>query len=303
MAKASSAVSLLACPSCAGPLADWPKGDASGVVRCATCGPYPVLAGVPVLVPFPAAWCAAYREPALASLAERGLDVEVALEVLRAFADAAPRAEPLRFGDDWTRDEAEGVEAVGVMPGPVSHALAALLDDAAEHAPAAWLLARLPQNARVAEVGCGAGRLSAKLAQRAKALVVLDLSLRAVLLARERARRVRGAQVAAAVADAEALPLAPGALDVVVAEQVVDLLDDVPAFLEGLKRSAPLTLLTTPEPGLGLDDEEVLARLVTQAGLRIAERADGLPWVRRGSARFIELYLVQALALTSRRKR
>ncbi len=294
---------MLACPECADSLVGWPRGEtASGVVRCSSCGPYPVLGGVPVLVPSPAAWCATYRESALASLAERGLATPEALEVLRAFADAAPRTDPMRFGDDWTRDEAEGVEGKGVMPGPVSRSLSKLLDEALEHAPERWLLEHLPAKARVAEVGCGAGRLSMKLAGRARSLVVLDLSLRAALLARERARRVRGARVVAAVADAEALPLAPGGVDVVVAEHVVDLLEDVPAFLQSVKRSAKLTLLTTPEPGLGLDDEKVLARLATQAGLRIDARADGLPWVRRGSARFLELYLVQALALSRRGK-
>lgn len=289
---------VLACPRCGGALAHAVSSrEGSGVTRCRRCGPYPVLAGVPVLVPHPAEWCAAFRESALATLAEWGLARGDAVEVVDAFSDAAPATEPRRFGDDWTVHEAQGAAPETPVDGPAGRELAALLRTAQHEGPLEWLTARVPKDATVAEVGCGAGLLAQRVGQRARRQLVLDLSLRAVLAARERAERGERAEVLAVVADAEALPLRAGAVDLLVAEHLMDLLDDVPAFLEGARRAAKRVLLTTPEPRLAFTDDAALATLAEGAGFRVVEQADGLPWVRHGSARFLELYLVQALAL------
>lgn len=96
---------LLACPTCGRRLAS-DGGGPHGLYLCGRCGPYPRLAGVPVLVPHPAGWCASFREAVLASLAEVDAATRAAVDVVDAFAAAAPGAEAQRFGDDWTVDEA-----------------------------------------------------------------------------------------------------------------------------------------------------------------------------------------------------
>jgi SAM-dependent methyltransferase len=82
----------------------------------------------------------------------------------------------------------------------------------------------------IVEVGPGAGGLSSLIAPRAKKRhVIVDQSLRCVLLARSRARVAAGThadRVRGVVASAEALPFADGSVDTLVAENLVDLLDD-----------------------------------------------------------------------------
>lgn len=293
---------LLACPSCGGGLAR-DSGAAHGVHRCASCGPYPRLAGVPVLVPNPAEWCASFREAVLASLAEVGAATPAALEVVDAFAAGAPHAEARRFGDDWTDEEAArspvaGEPRRGGKNPPAS--LSAVLKASRARGPASWLVAHAPRLGTVLEVGCGAGHTSAALSKRGRRLIVADLSLRAALKARARVR-ASGGDVEGVVLDAEALPLRPRRVDAVVAENVVDLLEAPRDFLasakRALKKPGGRVLLTTPEPSLGTGDDGALARLAKQAGLRVTSRADGLVWTRVHSPRFVEVYVAQALAL------
>lgn len=287
---------LLVCPRCRRRLSSDGRGP-HGLYRCRRCGPYPRLAGVPVLVEEPAAWCGAFRDSVLASLAEVGAASDDAVAVVDAFASAAPHAEARRFGDDWTAEEARGAET-GEVRTP-SRALAALLAAARTASPASWLLRHAPRGGLVLEVGCGAGVTGAALARRAERLLVADWSLRAVLKARSRGLAA-GGEVAGVVLDAEALPLAAGAVDLLVAENLVDLLDAPARFLDEARRVlAPKgrALLTTPEPSLGGDDDGALRALAEAAGFAVAARADGLTWVRVHSARFVEVYAVQALAL------
>jgi len=289
---------LLACPACGARL-ESDGGGPHGVLRCAACGPYPRLAGVPVLAPSPAEWCAVFRESVLASLAEVDAASPDAVAVVDAFAAAAPGAEPRRFGDDWTAREASSVPEGGEGGGAGKSPLRALLGAARRAGPAALLTKRLPQAGVAVEVGCGAGVLSAALAQRARRLVVADLSLRAVLRARARAIAA-GGDVAGVVLDAEALPFASGAVDLLLAENVVDLLDAPADFFASAHRVVARggrVLLTTPEPSLGSDDDGQARALAELAGFRVAARADGLPWTRVHSARFVEVYVAQALEL------
>lgn len=287
---------LLVCPRCRRKLASDGRGP-HGLFVCRQCGPYPRLAGVPVLVKDAQAWCAGFRDAVLASLAEVGAASEDAVAVVDAFASAAPHAEPRRFGDDWTDDESHGAEG-GEARTP-SRALAALLATARTSSPASWLLRHAPRGGVVVEVGCGAGVTGAALARRAERLVVTDLSLRAVLKARARGMAA-GGEVAGVVVDAEALPFASGVVDLLVAEHLVDLLEAPAHFFREVRRVlAPKgrALVTTPEPSLGGDDDGALRALAEDAGFAVAARADGLTWVRAHSPRFVEVYAVQALAL------
>lgn len=287
---------------------------------------------MPVLVPQPADWCASFREAVLASLAEAGAATPDAVAVVDAFAAAAPRAEAQRFGDDWTREESNfreagavanagprtggGAEASGrarnaaqrpargarrakAMGARTSTALSALRLGARKSDLASWLLENCPEGGVLLEVGCGAGQLSARLAKRVDRLVAADFSLRAVLQSRTRALAA-GGDVEGVVLDAQALPFHAHSLDGVVAENVVDLLDAPRDFLAEARRvlkRGGRVLLTTPEPSLGTDDDGALARLAKRAGLQVTRRDDGLVWTRVHSARFVEVYLVQALAL------
>lgn len=278
---------VLRCPACGGALR-----DGGALVRCRACGPFPMLAGIPVLVGDPWGWCARFRESILATLAEFDAADAQSVEVVRAFADGRGAA-PELFGDDWTAHELRGEAAPAPVKGVAAKPLRALFEQSARSGPGAWLSSQVPPRAQVmVEVGCGAGERSELLAQRAEKLVVADLSLRAVLTARKRAARFR-ADVFGAVVDAENLPLAARSVDVLVAEHVVDLLDAPDAFFAGaaaaLAKKGRL-LLTTPEP-------VQLEALAAGAKLKIVDEADGLPWLRVNSERFIEVYLVRALAL------
>lgn len=285
--------SVLRCPRCGGALE-----MGQHLARCGACGPYPVLGEVPVLVADPAAYCATFHDAILAALAEQGLADREVVAVVEAFA--AGRAETAQaFGDDWTSHEASGDEAPVPVKGAATRALATLLRVAREEGPASWLAGRMRPVDLALEVGCGAGERSEVLAQHAQRLLVGDLSLRAVFRARARAAR-HDAEVAGVVMNAEALPVKRGALDLLVAEHVVDLLDEPFDFLtqarQALSRKGEL-LVTTPEPSLGFGEDAALERLAVRAKFRVKDRRDGLPWLRVNSARFVECYLVQALAL------
>lgn len=288
--------SALRCPRCGAALT-----LGAHLARCAACGPYPVLGDVPVLVVDPAAWCARFHDAALAALAEHGLADRETVAVVEAFAEGRAEA-PEAFGDDWTRHELEGDAAPALVKGPAAKALEALLEVNRREGPAAWLSQQVSSATLAVEVGCGAGARTEVLAGRVERLVVGDLSLRAVLNARRRAARF-DAELVGVVLDAEALPLRKGSVDLLVAEHLVDLLDDPATFLEGAKgalaRGGAL-LLTTPEPDLGSGDDDAVAELAKQAGLVVKARREGLPWLRVNSARFVETYLVQALRLERR---
>lgn len=277
----------LRCPRCLGRL----TSAGPSLLACAQCGPYPVLQGVPVLVPDPAAWCGRFYDAILAAMAEQG-DVEHHEVVLvQRFAEAAAQTrEP--FGDDWTPHELHRQPPPLPTSARAKKWVAGLL---AEPGPAAWLDARIAPCALAVEVGCGAGARTRVLAERCERVVVGDLSLRAVLTARE------DDHVQAVVMDAQALPFAARSVDLLVAENVVDLLDAPEAFLDGVRRvlrPSGQALLSTPDPALGTDDERALEALLAEAGLRVDEVARSLPWLRVNSRRFVELYFSDALSLS-----
>lgn len=286
--------SVLRCPRCGGGLEMGPH-----LARCAPCGPYPVLGGVPVLVTNPSDYCATFHDAILAALAEQGLADREGVAVVEAFAEGRHEAAQ-SFGDDWTSHEISGTPPPRPVKGAATRALSTLLSVAHKHGPGRWVEGKLHPVKLALEVGCGAGGRALLLAQKAQRLVLGDISLRAVLRARARAAR-HEADVVGVVMNAQALPLRRGSMDVVVAEQVVDLLDEPFEFLTQaramLTRQGRL-LITTPEPSLGFGGDEALERLAERAGFRVLERRDGLPWFRVSSPRFVECYLVQALEMS-----
>ncbi len=282
-------LSVLGCPRCSKKLA-----AAGTVLRCRSCGVYPVLGGVPILVPEPARWCASFYDSALAALAEVSLADDLSLSTLRAFAEGLPGEEAQRFGDDWTREELEGRAPPTMIEGVGSQALAELITLSEVQSVREWLAARVEGDC-VVEVGCGAGLLSEKLSA-AKRLVVIDLSLRAVLQASQRSG---GLPV---VGDATAVPVQKGVVDSLVAENVVDLLEAPGDFFVSAHRALRhrgRLLLCTPEPSLNdpEHDDSTVASLAQGVGFKVDDLLEGAPWLRRHSPRHLEVYLVQALSL------
>lgn len=284
---------VLRCPRCGSALE-----LAAQLARCAACGPYPILGGVPVLVADPSGYCARFHDAILATLAEQGLADRESVAVVEAFAEGRSDS-PEVFGDDWTSHEASGSEAPVPVKGAATRALKSLLDVAREDGPARWLERNMQPVKLALEIGCGAGERSEVIAKHAQRLLVGDLSLRAVFQARARASR-EDADVEGVVMNAEALPVRHGALDLLVAEHVVDLLDEPFEFFtrarKVLSKKGKL-LVTTPEPSLGFGEDDAVEQLAVRAKFRVKERRDGLPWLRINSSRFVECYLVQALAL------
>jgi SAM-dependent methyltransferase len=276
-------VTRFSCPACTEPLAD---------LTCEECEvEYPILGGVPLLVPSPEDWAATYRDAALAALAESGRADRESVHTIVELARFSDPDDRLAFGDDWTDSEryarpaprlqlgAEALEAydefLNVMRGPDAVLLEMLGDRVGD----------------CLELGPGAGSLSSELATRSSSFLVADLSLRSVFLALERA----GGE--GAVMDASWLALAPESLDTIVAANVIDLVDEPRELLErsmeALRPGGQL-LLTTPAPERGL------AALSEGLEMDVTHFIDGVPWLRPISARHHEIYAVQ---IVSARKR
>lgn len=259
-------------------------------------GVWPVLGGVPVLVPEPAAFLAAHRVPILAALAESGRATRADVERLDAFADAVVGVGAAALPDDFLDDE----EASPLPPGegPARDALVAFLR-AAREASLHARLATLCETGPVLEVGCGAGALTRRIPGRP--LVAVDRSVRAVL------RAVAGLDALGVVGLAEQLPVADRAFGTVVAANVVDLLDEPAAFLEEAARAlrpGGQLVLTTPDPGLGVRGSDgTLADLVVGAGLEVVAADEDAAWVRSHGPRHHEVYVVRLVVARRPRRR
>lgn len=261
--------------------------DGEGLLRDADGRPWPVLGGLPVLVPDPARWLATHRDAVLAALAEAGRCDGPTVATLRAFVDPVGPAGQEPLADDFLADE----EALPVTGLP---ALDALLDAARAADLHGRLAERVGDDGPVLEVGCGAGPLTRRM--RPSAVVVVDRSVRALL------RATADRDATAVIGLAEALPVADGAFAAVVAANLVDLLDEPAAFAEGALRAlrpGGRLVLSTPEPSLGTDDDDALQDLLVSVGF-VDVRAEGdLPWVRAHGPRHVEVYV--ARIVTARR--
>jgi SAM-dependent methyltransferase len=252
----------LRCPRCRGTLSQGPSfDDGSGLLLCGCETAFPVLAGVPILVPEPALYLHQYRDAVLATLAESGLATPEAVQLVLDFGAACPGGEPLRFGDDWVEDEVSWPEPVAGAP----EALRRLIEEA--HGAPERAIEELLGGPfeRVAELGCGAGLLTRRLRSRHTRVLACDLSLRAVLRA----------GLPGLVLDAEALPLA--GLDALVAANLIDLLDEPGLFLEEALETAGRVVLSTPEAELVSDAQETRA---------------AVPWLRPHGPAEWQLYLL-----------
>lgn len=245
-----------------------------------------------------------HRDAFLAALAETGEVSRSALARIEA-AHRHHRAEPEPLKDDITGPE-DGIADVGGPGGPAAEALGLLEEIAVARGPLAMLRERLagPEGtfARVAEIGPGAGRLTRLLAPLTEELVLVDKVPRTLWRARAKVVRAGHPAPVLAVAEGDALPLAPASYDRIVAMNVIDLLDDPAGFLErSLEALAPngRLLLTTPDPGLGASSSEVLAELIDALGGRTLEVVDGLPWLRHVTPRHRQVYLTQLVVASA----
>jgi SAM-dependent methyltransferase/uncharacterized protein YbaR (Trm112 family) len=296
---------FLACQECSGELTLGDELESqdddliTGSVECAECElSWPVLGGVPLMLSDPGAYLASYRESVLTSLVEVDRASPAALAIVDEFGSGYEN-EALRYGDDWTAEESGGSTPTLPASSPAQKHFAALVQANRECGLHATVL-KLLDNQRhdsIVEVGPGAGGLSRLLAERCDRLVLVDLSLRS-LLRSQTACAGAGAKVAAMVGDAAALELASDCAHAVVAANVVDLLEAPEPFLVSVSRWLVRRgefILTTPDPSLGSESDDALADLVASLEYQIDEQADGIPWIRRHSARYSQLYWLQAL--------
>jgi SAM-dependent methyltransferase/uncharacterized protein YbaR (Trm112 family) len=103
--------------------------------------------------------------------------------------------------------------------------------------------------------------------------------------------------VVAVVADATALPVPDGQVDLICALHLLDVLGDPAAFLAEAARTlrpGGCLLASTPEPALGTDDDETLFRLAQAHGFRLVERTDALVWPRVHGPRHVEVWVSAA---------
>jgi SAM-dependent methyltransferase/uncharacterized protein YbaR (Trm112 family) len=274
----------------------------SGLIRCGACeATYPVLAGVPILVARPMEWMASYRESILAALAEVGEADFRAVGVVDAFAQASLPQEPMRFGDDWVAGEGEAEREDWSPPEGPAPGLHQAIAQAAEVGPTEMMLALLGGRVgTVLELGIGSGVLSHGLSQFADRMVIADISLRAVLRTLSSLGGSVECTYEGVVLDADQMRFHEGALDAVMAANLVDLLDDPDNFAaavhEGLGDEGRL-ILSTPDPELGIPDGQSMRidGLLEDAGFSVDQALDGVPWLRQHNARHIEIYYTRLL--------
>ena len=296
---------FLSCQECSGELAldesleTREQELVTGTLECAECElTWPVLGGVPLMLPDPGAYLASYRESVLASLVEHERASSAALKLVDEFS-AGYAAEPMRYADDWTSHESARTEPVIAAGSSALSIFESLVEEARIHGLQSTVLELLGSQRydAIVEVGPGAGLVSCVLAQRCDKLVLVDLSLRS-LLCSQRLAAGGGAEVAAVLADVGSLEMASDCASAVVVANVVDLLEEAERFLLGVSRwlvRKGELILTTPDPSLGGDSDDALRDMMEALEYKIEETRDGIPWLRVHSARYSQLYWLQAL--------
>ena len=123
-----------------------------------------------------------------------------------------------------------------------------------EHRARYWFARRFAADKIVLDAACGTGYGSALLAETAKAVVGADLARDAIEYARQ---HFASPKVHFAQADCLALPFATGRLELIVAFEIIEHLDDAEAFLRELRRvldPSGLLILSTPNRLYYTDD-------------------------------------------------
>jgi len=191
------------CPVCHGPL-EW--GDSLGCEGCV--GDYPIVDGIPILLPRASRDDPGKREQAEHHDAEADPDYEV----------RRPHGTPAAFG--WMLAEKLRRSAIGL-----------------EHL--------IPGSTVVTLCG-GSGMDAESLARAGARTIVADISLGAARRARERGRRY-GLDIASVVADAEHLPLADRSVDIAYVHDGLHHLADPLAGVDEMARVAR-TAVSVNEP-------------------------------------------------------
>jgi uncharacterized protein YbaR (Trm112 family)/SAM-dependent methyltransferase len=310
---------LVVCPGCRALAGDRLElrtldlaGDVLDVLACECGRRYPIVDGIPIVLPDPAG----FLQNAALSVLERDLAPHVAALLVEPVPDDHPYAQLLEhlsiYLDAHWGDRADPPLPAGAF---AAHTLAERL-------------AHLPRVERAVELGCSAGRIVAELAASADHVVGLDLQFAALRRARrildgERlayGRRLAGRHYAAAAitagdravpaarrtllcADALDPPLIPAHYDRVVALNVLDSVARPRLLLtvmDGLCRRGGELILSSPYAWQGTvmaDSERIggadpaadvaaILRAGTGLGARyqIEEEAD-VSWTLRRDAR------------------
>lgn len=317
--------SIIVCPSCFEPLSEierYPNATPGrseqarhdALWACDRCDVlYPVLGGIPILTLDPADWLATYWDAALAALAEAGRIGPHTVSLAKQIAMTAAGAEQRRFGDDWVAHERDGLP--DIPKPPIDHVKHQAVTGQAAEVFYEWMLQHqhaATQSALnalgsadshpIIEVGPGAGNLTAQLAKRGAPVVVIDISLRSVLISLEAAGSA--AATIGIVADAQALPIATHAAKAVMAINMIDLLEKPEDFLASAHRVLAAhgdLVITTPRPDLNRyadpsEDEQTLSELVAAAGFDSVQTQNALPWLRAHHSRHYEIYWVMLLS-------
>lgn len=246
----------VACPRC-GAVLPQPGADADEA-RCEAGHAVPVVAGIldcrPALVGFDVE---EDRRRAIALSSMRGSGFE---ELLRWYWASVPAMRP-ELAERFVTGDLIGAERAGEVADQIEAETGSAVRDE-------WT---------VLEVGAGTAALGAALAERAGSVVVTDVSLAWLVLARARLEARGAANVSLVAATADRLPFGPEAFDLVVAADVIEHVPDAEAMVRccyGALRpggwlwlSTPNRFSLTPEPhvrlwGVGLLPRPLAVRLV-----------------------------------------